>query len=109
MRETDKSDFDKLFPLPLILIPTTGTQDGVILRFKTFYIKIYDAKRYEDGLVIQGFRYNETNPVFEEEIQSFHLKEFASQFNREDYLINYRSYNKEKPTILSETTEDSYE
>ena len=87
---TDKSNLYELFQLPCVPVPTSGTQLGMILRFRTFYLKIYDTDEYEDVYNIKGFRYNETNPVFEENVPGFRMREFASQFTQEDYLLRFQ-------------------
>lgn len=89
LRNTDKSELHELFPLPSLSIPTRGTNMGVILRFKTFYLKIYDHNQ-EDAYRIQGFRYNEQNPVFEDIVLQWELRTFASRFTKEDYLIGFQ-------------------
>lgn len=88
---TNRDDLHKLFPLPLTSAQTSGVQDGVIVRFRTFYLKIYDD-RYEYAYNIQGYRYNETNPVFEEKVRISKFKRFASQFIHEDYLHGYHKH-----------------
>jgi len=86
---TEKDGISELFPLPSIVIPTRGTMIGTIIKFKTFYLKIYDGE-YEDSYIIQGFRYHKNNPVFVEEVSRFKIREFASRFTREDYLIRFQ-------------------
>ena len=88
-RITDKFDLHEIFPLPCISVPTSGNQLGMILRFKTFYLKIYDHLT-EDSYVVQGYRYHEQNPVFEKNIPEFRIREFASQFTLEDHLIRFQ-------------------
>jgi len=85
---TDKGNLHELFPLPSISFPTSGTQIGIILRFKTFYLKVYDGE--EDSYIIHGCRYNEQLPVFKKNVSVIQMKEFASQFTKEDYLIRFQ-------------------
>ena len=87
LRNTDKSNLHEMFPLPSSTFLTQGNQLGVIIRFKTFYLKIYDHHT-EDVYIVQGFRYHEQKHVFEEKVSWFRLREFASQFTKEDYLIS---------------------
>ena len=89
-RNTSKEHLQELFPLPSTLVPTRGTQLGIILRFRTFYLKIYDADK-ENAYLIQGFRYHEQTPVFRENVASFQIRKFASQFTQEDYLIRFQN------------------
>ena len=87
---SEKGELNKMFPLPSTIHSTAGTQQGVIIRFKTFYLKIYEAINHIDGYHVQGFRYYEENPVFDKEIPWRTFREFAKQFNREDYLTEFR-------------------
>lgn len=88
VRNTNKDELYHLFPLPCISFPTQGIQDGVLIRFKTFYLKIYDGK--EDSYIVQGFRYKEWNPVFEQNLRTYQIREFAALFNEEDYLLRFQ-------------------
>lgn len=81
----DKSELKDLFPLPCTLVETRGIGNGIILKFKTFYLKIYDDPK-EDSYIVKGFRYTESNPVFEDNIRTNRFREYASQFKREDFL-----------------------
>jgi hypothetical protein len=87
-RNTNKEDLYKLFPLPSISIITRGIQDGLILKFKTFYLKIYDDEK-DNSYVISGYRYGEQLPVFELDVHASKLREFASRFTMEDYLVTF--------------------
>jgi hypothetical protein len=82
------ADFHQMFPLPSRMIETRGTQEGMILKFKTFYLKIYDDG-VEDSYVVQGFRYKEKRPVFVETITSYQFRAFARKFTKEDYLVGF--------------------
>jgi len=86
---TNRDDLQELFPLPSETIPTRGTQLGTIIKFKTFYLKIYDDQR-EDAYIVQGFRYHEQIPVFKESVPGFQMRKFASQFTQEDYLLRFQ-------------------
>jgi len=77
-----------LFPLPSTSISTAGMQDGIILKFKTFYLKIYDS--VEVTYRIQGFRYHEQIPVFEKNVKVHQMREFANQFTKENYLLEFQ-------------------
>lgn len=86
---TNKEELHKLFPLKCTTILTDGVQAGVVLKFKTFYLKIYDDKK-EDSYTIHGFRYHEQNPVFVENIRSWRMRDFASRFTKENHLIPFQ-------------------
>ena len=81
----DKSELGELFPLPCTLVETRGIGNGVVLKFKTFYLKIYDSIK-DDSYIVKGFRYTESNPVFEDKVRMNKIREYALQFRREDFL-----------------------
>ena len=75
----------ELFPLPCESFSTAGIGDGVILKFRTFYLKIYD--RPKDGAyLVQGFTYNKRNPLIIDHVPWTQMRKYAEQFNKEDYL-----------------------
>lgn len=88
----DKSDLKELFPLPCTYVETRGIGNGIILKFKTFYLKIYDDLK-NDSYIVKGFRYTESNSIFEDSIRTKQMREYASQFRKEDYL-NWKICNK---------------
>lgn len=76
----------ELFPLTCIAsIPTSGVQHGRVLKFKTFYLKIYEQGINGD-FNIQGYLYNKQNPMFIDEVSSNQLRSYAAQFTSDDYL-----------------------
>lgn len=87
---TSRDDLHKLFPLHPKSFTTDGFQDGVVIRFQTFYLKIYDDK-FQYAYNVQGYRYNENHPVFEKAVKVSDFKKFASQFHHEDYLHEYHN------------------
>lgn len=89
MRITDKMELWEMFPLPSRTVPTRGIQAGVILQFKTFYLKIYDDQK-EDAYLVQGFRYHEQHPVFERMVPTWEFRDFGRQFTQEDHLMMFQ-------------------
>lgn len=73
-----------MFPLPSLVTETRGIGDGLVLKFKTFYLKIYDDK--DDTYIVQGFLYNRVNPVIIDRVKTNQFRRYAEQFTREDYL-----------------------
>ena len=88
---TSRDDLHKLFPIPSVSFQTSGFQDGVVIRFRTFYLKIYDDQR-NYAYDVKGYRYNETDPVFEENVSVAKFKGFASQFTKDEYLHGYHKH-----------------
>lgn len=82
---TQLDSIHELFPIPCESYETTGFADGVIIRFKTFYLKIYDDE-HENAYIVYGYRFNETQPVFIYRVQWKDFKTFANRFTKEDYL-----------------------
>lgn len=84
----DEQSVQSMFPLPSLLIETRGSQEGIILKFKTFYLKLYDGLK-EDTYTVKGFRYHAQNPVFEADVRTAMMRKFAAQFNHDDYLMGW--------------------
>lgn len=78
-RNTDKSNLAELFRQPCTSIQTTGTQEGVILKFRSFYLKIYDDNR-EDGYIVEGYRYFHNSPLFCDKVPVTQMRSYAAKF-----------------------------
>ncbi len=65
----------------VIPIHTRGTEEGVILKYKCFYLKVYNNSIEE--YVIQGFRYGDEVPRFVDTIPLNRMRAYGSQFKRE--------------------------
>jgi hypothetical protein len=88
---TDESlidNIEQMFPIPCYGFITRGLRDGIILRFKTFYLKIYDEDKSYN---IQGYRYNEDASVFNIIIHENQFRDFCLKFRKEDYLMNIKT------------------
>lgn len=83
---SEKSELYNYFPLPCVTVHTTGMQLGIILKFRTFYLKIYDADNVQNSYIVEGWRYRDPRRVFEDVVSVNRIREYALQFNREDYL-----------------------
>lgn len=83
----DHEWIQSLFPMRSRMIRTTGgISDGVIFRFRSFYLKVYNTDSTLDEYTIQGFRYYSDNPVFEDCVKRSEMRKYCSQFNVEDFL-----------------------
>lgn len=88
MYEYDNGDIDKLFPIsPVESFRTTGQQLGQVIKFRTFYLKIYDEDI--NNYHIEGYLYG-SDRVFTEVIKRRDMRRWAAQFTRDDYLSRYR-------------------
>ena len=86
----DDDDISKLFPLTaLASFRTDGVQDGIVVKFKTFYLKIYDDD-HDYVYNVKGYRYMNPIPVFEVDVPVTKFNKFASQFTHEDCLMGFR-------------------
>lgn len=77
-RNTDKTKWAELLNRPCECIGTRGTQEGIILKFSTFYLKIYDDK-CENSYIVKGYRYNTTNPMFTDSVKESDMREYATR------------------------------
>lgn len=87
-RCVDKNNLASYFPLPCETVNTGGIRDGIVLKFKTFYLKIYDAEN--GGWSVQGFLYGNDTAVFVHQVNQHQIRSYASQFVNDDYLRMFR-------------------
>lgn len=59
-------------------IHTRGTEEGVILKYRCFYLKVYNESG--TNYLVQGYRYGDQVPRFEDHISLTKMMEYASQF-----------------------------
>lgn len=84
----DKINIDKFFKIkPISIIRTDGYGDGVILKFKTFYIKIYNDDY--DLYRLLAYRYNAELPIVEFKVKSPQLRDIIDKFQYDNYLIEF--------------------
>lgn len=74
----DKSNLVELFKQPCEKIQTTGTQEGIILKFQSFYLKIYDD--HDESYIVQGYRYNASVPMFVDKVSAKEFRRYAASF-----------------------------
>jgi hypothetical protein len=82
----DKEWIKSLFPMPNRSVVTNGTEEGLILKFRSFYLKIYYADSIKNEYIVQGYRYQEDSPVFVDYVNRADMKNYCSQFCCEDFL-----------------------
>lgn len=88
MIHTDKTQFTDLFPLrPLAVYLTDGYRDGIVFRFKTFYVKMYNCDY--DTYEILGYRYFAYKPLVQFKVTTSELNETLAKFNKDDYLNEF--------------------
>ena len=83
---SDKEWIQSLFPMPSRMFTTTGMTEGLILKFRSFYLKIYDADNGKSDYMIQGYRYDKDHPVFEDYVNRSDMRKYCAQFTVEDFL-----------------------
>lgn len=59
---------------------TRGTAEGTILKYPDFFLKVYNGNGPE--YIIQGYRYGDENPIFEDKIPFDHMREYGEQFKK---------------------------
>ena len=78
------TDIDLLisyFPCkPWQVIETRGTREGLILKFKSFYLKIYNANS-ENVYLVEGYRYGCNRLLLSDKVDYNKMREYASQFS----------------------------
>lgn len=57
---------------------TRGTEEGVVLKYPDFFLKVYSGNGPE--YIIQGYRYGDENPRFEDKIPFDHMREYGYQY-----------------------------
>jgi hypothetical protein len=76
----DINDISRHFKLKHTCIETAGIGDGVIIKFKTFYLKIYED--ISGGIYdISKYMYNCSDPSKTWKIPHKHFKHFAKSFS----------------------------
>lgn len=79
MSNVDKSYLAKLFKQPCTCFQTSGTQEGTILKFATFYLKIYDDED-NNSYNVQGYRYNSPVRIIDDHVPVNKMREYAAKF-----------------------------
>lgn len=59
-------------------IHTRGTEEGVILKYNCFYLKVYNNT--SENYIVQGYRYGDETPRFEDNVPLTRMMDYASQF-----------------------------
>ena len=76
----------KTFPIPGNVIPLTGIGGGYLVKFETFYLKVYDDQT-TSAYVVEGYLYGENQlPTREFLIPYNQFREFSDQIRYDDYL-----------------------
>lgn len=78
-RNTDKNNLAELFNKPCECIQTRGTQQGIILKFTTFYLKIYDSDE-EDSYIVEGYKYGINSAIFTDIVPTNKMRSYAAKF-----------------------------
>lgn len=76
---SDKDLIPTYFKYHCEVIKTRGTQEGMILKFATFYLKIYDDN-VENTYIVEGYRYDNSGLVFRDIVPANQMREYASRF-----------------------------
>lgn len=78
-RIVDKTEIAEYFPYPpWQVFRTTGIQDGIVLKFQSHYLKIYDADS-EDCYIIESYRYGCDTAIGTDKVPANRMREYASK------------------------------
>lgn len=75
----NKDQIASYFKFPCEVIKTRGTQEGMILKFATFYLKIYDDN-VENTYIVEGYRYDCPALIFRDVVAANRMREYAERF-----------------------------
>lgn len=82
---SDSTQLQDMFKLKPKLVEAAGYGEGKILKFQTFYLKIY-PDRANGYYIVQGYQYYRQNPVIIDKVRISQMRKYAEQFTREDGL-----------------------
>lgn len=73
-------------------IPTDGMRKGIILKFKTFYLKIYflDYDLYHFQAFLYKERSDKLGPEFEFKVNSLLVQEAIDNFTEDNFLFGVK-------------------
>lgn len=78
----NSDDFIKYFHHVIECFHTNGTQEGLILKFCNFYLKVYDNEK-NDSYIIEKYCYGIVNPIKVDTVPFNRIREYASYINNE--------------------------
>lgn len=81
----------QIFPIPCEFVRTRGTGNGLIIKCKTFYLKIYD-KPSKDSYEVQQYVYGIDKPVFAGDVKYSIMREYLAGFTTDDYNNHIPGY-----------------
>lgn len=76
-RIVDKNQLQSYFPQATHIFRTSGTREGTIIKFNTFYLKIYDDDK-EDTYIVEIYRYGCNDPVMIDSVPLKNMREYAA-------------------------------
>ena len=82
---TNLMSLGEFFSIPCSTIPTGHVNNGIVLRFKTFYLKVYNSDK-ENSFEIHGYRLWDVEAKFVYTIPYHQFEDFAKQITRDNYL-----------------------
>ena len=86
-------EIPSLFPIPNQSFQIGIISDGIIIKFNTFYLKIYNYTESEDYCYkVMGYLYQDDRLVFEDIVSCKQFKMYASQFTHDDWLYTFMQY-----------------
>lgn len=79
-----KRDIESYFPIPCHRIEACGIGEGIILKFRHFYLKIYDGK---ESYIVKGYLYGKQGMIFKDHVPVYDFQKYAAQFTNERMFL----------------------
>ena len=99
------------FPIIGQVLTMTGIGSGIVVKYRTFYLKIYDQPK-DNCYSVTGYRYDSEEPVISYSVPVDLFGNFASQITEDNYLSRPFDVSKFKPLPVffhSPDDTDTYE
>lgn len=78
----EKGSVREYFTKAISISRTSGISKGYIIRYRDFYLKVYDAPRDPTSYLITGYRYHHPDPLFQDVVRFSELRAYASELER---------------------------
>lgn len=84
----ETTEISQYFTLDHEVVETTGFGNGLVIKFNTFYLKIYDDIR-NSCHIIEGYLYDHSLPVKTWKVTYGKIKGFAESIKCDNFLSDH--------------------
>jgi len=84
-----EEEFTNAFPIQCRVVLQFEPEMVCIIRFATFYLKVYDHQEDRNCYIVQGGLYHKRDFSFSRYVPKNRFREFAQSFSRDDFLQSY--------------------